>query len=76
MCVSPPSPPTPRPPPVVEPLPVRRAADSVIPEDATGENAQARRRARVQARGRRGTMLTGAEGVTETPSLGIRTLLG
>jgi len=75
MCVSPPSPPSPptRPPPVVEPLPVRRAVDSV---DDTGENAQARRRARVQARGRRATLMTGPSGITEQANLGRATLLG
>ena len=76
MCVSPPSPPsdpTPQPPPPIIERPRVAPPDS---EDDSGEAAQDRRRARVQARGRRGTMLTGSQGVTENPNLGIRTLLG
>ena len=74
MCVSPPSPPAPPPPPIVEPRPVERPDDSVMAEDDGG--SKARRRARVQARGRRSTLMTGPSGVTEQANLGRATLLG
>lgn len=67
---SPPSPPPPPPPPVVE-------------EDTAAEEAEAMekgreeaRRAALRARGRQGTILTGALGVAGTPDVQRKTLLG
>tara|TARA_R100001594_G_scaffold26371_2_gene51144 strand:+ start:4714 stop:4935 length:222 start_codon:yes stop_codon:yes gene_type:complete len=72
MCVgptSPPKPPPPPPPPVVEP--------SVQPTDGdSGEDAQIRRRARVQASGRSSTLWTTPSGILGEPNIGRTTLLG
>lgn len=41
-----------------------------------GEGARSRRRARVQASGRRSTLMTGPSGVLDDPNVGRTTLLG
>ncbi len=72
MCVGPPSPPKPQPPPA--PPPVAPIEPASVPDDGSG--SRARRRARVQAGGRRSTLMTGAGGVLGEPNVGRPTLLG
>lgn len=61
---SPPSPPPPPPPPSLEDPAVQEARTKAI------------RDAAAKAKGRAATILTGVEGDTSTPTLGVKTLLG
>jgi len=71
MCVGPPDPPKPPPPPPPAPL-----VETNLPPADSGDGAQARRRARVQAGGRRSTLMTTPSGVLGEPNIGRPTLLG
>ena len=56
-----------------EPTPAPVSGGSV---EGSGEGGRSRRRARVQARGRRSTLMTGPSGVVDDPNVGRATLLG
>jgi len=74
MCITPdPPPPSPPSPP---PAPMGTEPTAAPVGGEPGEGARSRRRARVQASGRRSTLMTGPTGVMNEANIGRTTLLG